>query len=85
MKLFSPPKIDNDLVTVNEASSATQEPVDATEDAQTKYVTGSTTTKEHADECQPTGTESQLQEESQSNNSEKAKDFYELSKTQQYA
>lgn len=80
MKLFSPPKIDNDLVTVNEASSATQEP----EDAQTKYVSGSTT-KEHADECQPTGTESQLQEESQSNNSEKAKDFYELSKTQQYA
>lgn len=79
-----PPKIDNDLVTVIEASSATQEPVDATEDAQTKYVTGSTT-KEQTDECQPTGTERQLQKVSQLNNSEKAKDFYELSKTQQYA
>lgn len=84
MKLFSPKKIDNDLVTVIEASSATQEPVGATEDAQTKYVTDSTT-KEQTDECQPTGTERQLQEVSQSNNSEKAKEFYELSKTQQYA
>ena len=77
-------KNDNDLVTVIEGSSATQEPVDATNDAQTKYGIGSTA-KEQADECQPTGTERQLQEACQSNNSVQSKDFNELSKTQQYA
>lgn len=79
-----PPKNDNDLVTVIEASSATQESDDATDDSQTKYDIGSTT-KEHTDECQPTGTERQLQEACQSDNLDQAKDFNELSKTQQYA
>lgn len=81
-----PPKNDNDLVTVIEDSSATQsqDPVDVANYAQTRYGIGSTT-KEDVIECQPTGTERQLQETCQSNNLEHAKDFYELSKTQQYA